>query len=64
MSAADDMPLVRTVDLRELDGVDSAMSAVEALFAPPERMLVVLAQPRFGKRRIHRDRDARGALKR
>ncbi|HWA22978.1 MAG TPA: HAMP domain-containing sensor histidine kinase [Caulobacterales bacterium] len=47
MSAADDMPLVRTVDLRSMDAIGSAVSAIEALFAPAERMLVVLAQPRF-----------------
>jgi signal transduction histidine kinase len=47
MSDSDAMPEVRTIDLRSMDGVGSAVSAIEALVAPAERMLVVLALPRF-----------------
>jgi signal transduction histidine kinase len=47
MSDSDAKPEVRTIDLRSMDGVGSAVSAIEALVAPAERMLVVLALPRF-----------------
>ncbi len=47
MSEADAMPVVRTIDLRDFGILPSTISAVQALLAPPDRMLVVLAQPRF-----------------
>lgn len=41
------LPAVRTVDLRDMGGVQSVRAALEALLARDDRMLLVLAKPQF-----------------
>jgi signal transduction histidine kinase len=47
VSQEDEMPDMRVIDLRSMGNWASALSAVEALFAPDGRMLRVLAVPRL-----------------
>lgn len=47
MTREDEMPDMRVIDLRTIDTLGSALSAIEALIAPEGRMLRVLATPRL-----------------